>query len=429
MAIALAAIPSALDTVPFSGLRPAVVASAQSSQPRLRATRDLRPSQELSLRRGQTLGDALRDLGLGASEAQSAAAAVARYVDLRSLQPGDRYRAFFDSRAAVPAAVQLSLPGRGDVRLDRRGETWDPSWRPYQRTIQVKTLSAILTGSLDAVIRGAGGNPMLAYKMSDVLQWDLDFNRDLRTGARFRVLYEEIYLDGQPWGLGNIVALRYENGARQLEAFRYGDDAYYDAEGRPLEKMFLRSPLPYSHVTSQFSMHRFHPVLKVFRPHYGVDFGAPIGTPVRVTASGTIVSAGWDGGGGKAVKVRHSNGFVTEYLHLSGYASGTQPGARVRQGEVIAFTGMTGRATGPHLDYRVQHYNDWIDPMSLPSVPAPPIPGQELPGFRVWRDALRASLANGAPLPPAPYLAAPGTRLASVPAAKTAAKSADLARR
>ncbi len=172
-------------------------------------------------------------------------------------------------------------------------------------------------------------------------------------------------------GLGRVLALRYLQPRRTLEVFHYGDgDAYYDADGRPLEKMFLRAPLPYSRVTSPFSARRFHPVLKIARPHYGVDYGAPVGTPVRVTANGTVVSAGWDGGGGKTVKVRHANGFLTAYLHLSRFASGISAGARVSQGEVIAYVGATGLATGPHLDYRVQQNGRWIDPLSLKSVPA-----------------------------------------------------------
>ena len=137
-----------------------------------------------------------------------------------------------------------------------------------------------------------------------------------------------------------------------------------------MRKMFLRSPLRYSRITSSFSQHRFHPVLNAFRPHYGVDYGAPVGTPVQVTANGTVLSAGWDRGGGNVVKVQHPGGYVTAYLHLSRFAAGIRPGARVRQGDIIAFTGATGLASGPHLDYRVKHHDQWIDPLSLKGVRA-----------------------------------------------------------
>jgi murein DD-endopeptidase MepM/ murein hydrolase activator NlpD len=161
--------------------------------------------------------------------------------------------------------------------------------------------------------------------------------------------------------------------------------------------MFLRSPLRYSRITSRFSGRRFHPVLKRYRPHYGVDYGAPVGTPVRVTAGGVVVSAGWNGGGGKTVKVRHPNGFETSYLHLSGFASAIRSGRRVSQGEVVGFVGSTGLATGPHLDYRVQRNGSWIDPQSLKSVPADPVSRDDMPEFVAERERLRRSLWEDAP--------------------------------
>jgi murein DD-endopeptidase MepM/ murein hydrolase activator NlpD len=231
--------------------------------------------------------------------------------------------------------------------------------------------------------------------MADVLQWDLDFNRDLQPGDRFDVLFEEVYLDGRYFGIERVLALAYAQSNRKLEVYSYGKSGeFYDAEGRPSEKMFLRAPLPYSRVTSKFSARRFHPVLKIARPHYGVDYGAPVGTPVRVTAAGTVISAGWEGGGGKTVKVRHPNGYVTCYLHLSRFAAGIRAGARVRQGDLIAYVGATGLATGPHLDYRVQRDGTWIDPQSLKSVPGAPLDAVQGADFRRLRDVIRPILAG-----------------------------------
>lgn len=360
------------------------------------------PAREATLRPGQTLSDVLAGLGLSSTDAQAAAAAAARFVNPRSLQPGDTYRAF-ESAVRRPIAVQASLRGRGALSLERRGDGWEAAWRAVERTVRLKSLSGVVAGSLDSSIRSAGGDPILAYRMSDVLQWDLDFNRDLQPGDRFTLLYEEVYLDGSPAGLGDILALTYHNGGKVLEAYRYGEPGYYDAEGRPLKKMFLRSPLPYSRVTSQFSQHRFHPLLKRVMPHWGIDLGAPEGTPVRATAAGVVVGVGWEGGGGKAVKIRHPNGYLTCYLHLSRYAEGARVGARVAQGDVVGFVGQTGLATGPHLDYRVQYRGDWINPMSLASVPAPPIAGAELASFHDWRDSLRISLEQATPVPVPPF--------------------------
>jgi murein DD-endopeptidase MepM/ murein hydrolase activator NlpD len=159
--------------------------------------------------------------------------------------------------------------------------------------------------------------------------------------------------------------------------------------------MFLRSPLAFTRITSRFTHRRFHPVLKSWRPHYGVDYGAPVGTPVRVTGDGVVLSVGWDGGGGKTVKVRHPGGYVTAYLHLSGYAKGLGRGDRVRQGEVVGYVGATGLATAAHLDYRVQHNGRWIDPLSLKTVPAPALSSGEIPVFTAWRDQLRLAMETG----------------------------------
>lgn len=362
----------------------------------------LETSTDHIVRPGQTLSVALRELGLGNQETHEASIALTRYLDPRRLRAGDRYRAHFRTSGATRAreltGVVFALAGRGEVRLARSADRWQSAWRPYEREVKTRTLAGTVTGGLESSIRAAGGQPGIAGRMADVLQWDLDFNRDLRAGDHFEVLYEEVYLDGQANGLGDVIALTYQTSGRRLEAYRY-EDGYYDADGRPLRKMFLKSPLPYLRVTSGFTNRRFHPVLKIYRPHLGVDLGAPTGTPVRVTASGSVVSASWSGGGGKTVKVRHPSGYVTAYLHLSRYAQGIRPGARVRQGDVIGYVGSTGLATAPHLDYRVQRNGRWLNPMALASVAAEAIGKAEAGSYRVWRDALRASLESGAPLP------------------------------
>jgi murein DD-endopeptidase MepM/ murein hydrolase activator NlpD len=259
----------------------------------------------------------------------------------------------------------------------------------------MRSIQGTLKGSMEDSIRVAGGPSTLAYRLADVFQWDLDFTKDLQPGDRFQVLYQEVQLDGRFHDVGTIYAATYDNRGRLHEAYRYGDaSVYYDGEGRPMRKMFLRSPLRYSRITSSFNLHRFHPVLKEYRPHYGVDYGAPVGTPVQVTASGVVTMAGWDRGGGNVVKVQHPGGYVTAYLHLSRFASGIRSGARVRQGDIIAFTGATGLASGPHLDYRVKYRDGWIDPLTLKGVRDEPIPTTRLAAFRSWRDELKAGLRD-----------------------------------
>lgn len=357
-----------------------------------------------ALERGQTLEELLVGWNLGRAEAHAVISAFREEVDPRKLRAGTRVAAYFDP-AGSPIGFELEVDDRGRAVVARQGEEpWTGRFVPFVEERDVRRVRGTLNGSLIAAVTGGGAPEALAYRMAEVLQWDLDFNRDLREGDRFEVLYEEVYLDGRPAGLGDVLALVYENRGQRLEAYRFGEEPlYYDAEGRPLRKMFLRSPLPFSRVTSRFSHKRFHPVLKTYRPHYGVDYGAPTGTPVRATARGTVVSAAWDRGGGRTVKIRHANGYLTAYLHLSKFARGVRSGARVAQGQVIGHVGSTGLSTGPHLDYRVRHNGRWIDPLAMENVEAEPLSEAELPTYQAWRDVLQESLRTGGPPGPAPW--------------------------
>ncbi len=349
----------------------------------------------LSLERGQTLGGVLEGLGVDGGEAARIGEELGRHVDLRRLKEDDLYTVHLGpDRRLERLELVVGRRGRAAVARGVDGE-WSSEYHAFARTVAPRVVRGRLEGSLEESIRRAGGEPVLAILMSEVLQWDVDFTRDLRVGDVFEVAYERVFLDGTFDAPGGILALTFENRGRRLEAFRFGGDSlYYDAEGRPLRKMFLRSPLRYSRVTSRFSRRRFHPVLKRYRPHYGVDYGAPTGTPVRVTASGTVGFAGWDRGGGKTVRVRHPNGYETAYLHLSRFASGINRGRRVIQGDVVGYVGSTGLSTAPHLDYRVRHRGAWIDPLMLKSVPAKPLPPEQLAQYFAWRDRLRAALAG-----------------------------------
>ena len=350
---------------------------------------------EFKLLRGETAADVLAKLGLAGVELRDATDALADKVNLRSLRAGNQYSAFFNPDSSL-ASFAMTLAGSGRVQMVRKGERWESDWQPFERRVEIRSVQGTLAGSLEESLRAAGGPAALAYRLADVFQWDLDFTKDLKMGDRFEVLYQEVQLDGQFHEVGTIFAVVYDNHGRLHEAYRYGDaGVYYDGEGRPMRKMFLRSPLRYSRITSMFSRRRFHPVLREYRPHYGVDYGAPVGTPVQVTANGAVTFAGWDRGGGRVVKVQHPGGYMTAYLHLSRFAKGIRPGARVRQGDIIAYTGATGLASGPHLDYRVKHRNQWIDPLALKSVRDEPIPASRLAAFRSWRDELRAGFRDG----------------------------------
>ncbi len=256
--------------------------------------------------------------------------------------------------------------------------------------------------SLFEAMDKAGEGPDLSIELADVFSGEIDFNSELQPGDSFNLTFEQVYREGKFSSYGGVLAAEFTNGGRVLKAFRYtvpgGQPGYYDGEGRSLKRLFLKSPLKFAApVTSKFSGARMHPILRIVRPHLGVDYGAPAGSPVLAVANGSVVSAGWSGEGGLMVHLRHAGGYETYYMHLSKVA--VRAGQRVGQGDLIGRVGMTGMATGPHLDYRVKKNGTAINPLtllrSLP--PGEPIPAKLLPEFSAERDRLLALLARQGP--------------------------------
>ena len=237
----------------------------------------------------------------------------------------------------------------------------------------------------------------------------MDFNNDLQPGDSFKVLFEKSTRDGAFSNYGAVLAASITVDGRLMQAFRWtdpatGKSAYYDENGRSLKRFFLKSPLKFEpRITSRFSMRRFHPVDKVYRPHLGVDYGAPSGSAVVAVAHGVVISARYSGGGGNTVQLKHPGGFETYYLHLSSFGPGIRAGAHVSQGQLIGRVGSTGTATGPHLDYRLKRGGTFVNPVSIHSRQAPgePIPSAQLARFTASRNAaldqMRTTLLAAAP--------------------------------
>jgi murein DD-endopeptidase MepM/ murein hydrolase activator NlpD len=228
--------------------------------------------------------------------------------------------------------------------------------------------SGTIDSSLFSATDGIGVPDSIAASFAELFSGEVDLHRDIRRGDRFAIVYEMIYSNGYPVRSGRILAAEFLNQGRKLQAIFFegpdGSKDYFTPSGRNMRQAFLRSPLEFSRVTSGFSSSRFHPVLQVWRAHKGTDYGAPLGTRVRSTADGVIVFAGWQNGYGKVVEVRHSGNLTTRYGHLSEFSAQTKKGARVEQGAVIGFVGMTGLASGPHLHYEFHVNGTQADPQN-----------------------------------------------------------------
>jgi murein DD-endopeptidase MepM/ murein hydrolase activator NlpD len=283
---------------------------------------------------------------------------------------------------------------------------------PFEKQIEVTAIDARIdkqAPSLIAAIERAGENIQLALELADVFSGQVDFNTELQPGDRFRVLFEKTMRDGQFSSYGAIVGASLSVNGRAVQGFRWidassGKPAYYDEHGRSLQRFFLKSPLKFEpRITSRFSTHRLHPIDNVVKAHLGVDYAAPTGSSVVAVAAGTVVSAAYSGGSGNMVHLKHAGGFETFYLHLSSFGPGVRAGTHVAQGQLVGRVGMTGSATGPHLDYRLKRSGTFVNPVSFHSRQSPgePIPSTQLAAFTTSRDTtltrLGATLLAAAP--------------------------------
>lgn len=339
----------------------------------------------VTVERGDTLDVLLESCGIDRAEANRIIPTIGRSVDLRSLRPGQMLRYLRDPDGSTQE-VELLVTGWGRVRARRAEPGSSFAVEAVEETpvrIEGVVSGTIETSLWDAVV-AAGEHPSVVGQLVDVFQWDVDFF-GLQRGDGFSFAVEKRYVGPDFVGYGPIVAARFRHRGETYEAFHfeqeYGVGGYYTADGTPVRKQFLKSPLKFSRITSGFSHKRFHPVLKRFRPHYGVDYGAPSGTPVMSTADGVVTFVGRGSGEGNWIRVRHSSKIETAYLHLSRFAPNIRKGTKVRQGEVIGFVGATGLATAPHLDYRVRESGKWINPVGLRSITLDRLRGKTLREF------------------------------------------------
>jgi len=352
------------------------------------------------LRAGETLHSTLTRMGIPGATVHEIAIEMRPVFDFRFARPGDRFRLARKLDGTVIDFEYRTSAIEG-YRLYRVGEELVPSALSVTLVPRVETLAGVVSNSVYTAIRNLGESGQLAHDFSELFAWEVDFTREVQPGDEFRILYERIYQEDEQGDEvyvrpGRILAAQYR-GARGVSTailFESDDGAsgYYRPDGTALERQFLRAPLNYTRVTSPFSWSRLHPILRVRRPHLGIDYAAPYGTPIWSIADGEVVRVERMGGMGKTVRVRHKNGYVSTYGHLQRYAQGLRPGDRVKRRQVIGYVGSTGLATGPHVHYDLRKDGKAVNPNNVQTPPAPPIPAELLPAFRVARDASLAEL-------------------------------------
>ena len=331
-------------------------------------------------------------LGLPREKAFRLVQACDTVFDVRKLRAGNTWKAFY----ADSTVLQYIVYDNSKIHQTVFQCTDSLAvWR-YDKPVQTleKKADVTISSSLWNDMTAAGASPELISALSDIFAWTVDFF-GLRKGDRFRLLYAETLCEGEAVGVGQIHYAEFRRDSTVLPAIYFdqgdGGNKYWNEKGESLRKAFLKAPLKFTRISSGYTLHRLHPVHGVVRPHTGVDYAAPSGTPVMAIGDGTVLSAGFgSGGAGKMVKIRHNSVYTTAYLHLSRYA--VKAGDRVSQGQVIGYVGMTGTATGPHLDFRVWKNGSPVNPLTLESPPSEPVLPENLPALDSVRIVLQKRL-------------------------------------
>lgn len=343
---------------------------------------------------GATLSSLLSTLGLSPDMIVKIASGPDSVFNVRKIRAGNTYAMFFSPDSLhKPCFFIYEMNITDYVMVDLR-DTVKMERQRKEITVLNRKMSGAITSSLWNAMTDQAVSPQLALDMSDIFAWTIDFF-GVEKGDSFRVIFSELYVDTVFAGVGKIEACWFKNAGKEYFAIPFIQDDienYYDITGQNLKRAFLKAPLSFSRISSKFSNSRYHPVLKYYRPHHGVDYAAPKGTPVYTIGDGTVLFVGWSGGGGKTVKIRHNSVYSTTYMHLSGYAKGISEGKKVKQGELIGYVGSTGLSTGPHLDFRVYKNGSPVNPLTIEAPPCEPVKKQDMPLFKQIADSLAKEL-------------------------------------
>ncbi len=388
---------------PVRGLRTLEAPRIELREPELPSTSTLAAVQagvpshvSGEIRPGNTLTGLLNEQGIESGSVRSAVAALGSVFDFRRSQPGHTYDADVDASGRLTWIRYRTSPEvMFEAQLNDEGN-FEASQVEVELTTEEHGVWGTVESSLIAAFAEQGESATLAQAVVDIFQWDVDFSSDVRSGDAFRVIYEKVFLDGRFLRYGRVLAAEYRGRRVSAKAYYFesseGRSGYYMADGRSVERMFLAAPCHYRRISSRFDPNRMHPVLRVRRPHLGVDYAASTGTPVVAVADGTVAFAGRRGGNGNLVSIRHAQGYETGYAHLHRFARGIRSGVQVTQGQVIGYVGSTGLSTGPHLHFALKRNRQFIDPLGEHELRRPGLTGRALRDFERRRSQLEAEL-------------------------------------
>lgn len=352
--------------------------------------------EKVTITRDQTLGTILNARNLTNAQIYELETKAAGVIDLRKIKAGNFLKFFTTSDTSQRIAYMVYEVTPVEYVVFSFGDSIHVVKNQKDVvSIRKKASGTIKTSLWETMVKDSLP-PSLVLDLSDIYAWTIDFFA-LQKGDGFEVIYDELYIDNKSVGVGKIYGARFTHRNEPYLAVSYAQDSvdeYWDEKGNNLRKAFLKAPLKFSRISSRFSRSRFHPVLRIYRPHTGVDYAAPTGTPVMSIGDGTVIMKAYSGGGGNSVKIRHNSTYSTGYLHLSAYGKGIHVGTRVRQGQIIGYVGRTGYATGSHLDFRVWKNGSAVNPLMVKAPPVEPMKKENVPGYMVYRDSIQAAL-NG----------------------------------
>ena len=351
--------------------------------------------QTLTVEAGDSLSSLLQPLGVGAGQVFALINSDDKLQRLTKIRPGETLQVTVDNDNRL-TQVQYH-PSKVETLTARlRGGGWETrlSQREYQK--QTRFAEADITDSLFLAGAAAGISDKLTMQLANLFAWDVDFVLDIRRGDRFRIIYEELYLDGEKVGEGDILMAEFWNQDRHLTAFRYetrsGDVEYLDIKGDSMRKEFIRTPVAFSRISSRFNLSRKHPVLNRIRAHKGIDYAAPSGTPIKAAGDGKVIFAGVKGGYGNVIILKHGQIYTTLYAHMRSFAKGIRVGKRVKQSQTIGYVGASGLATGPHLHYEFRINGSHRNPLTVPLPKARGINDNERSEFLIAANRLKAQM-------------------------------------